>query len=172
LLKGKRGEQETIQLTIRSLNLSISALKRMKEIVEEIAFFFKSFASFMKTISEETENDIDLFNKFGARTEIREKFFQNLIVTGDKFFIRQTAQWGAIGLVCRSFCDSFAGGWSKLNKLSGKYIVGEELQAYFVAASAKLEQIVEERAEASRLKLLDIDRYRKNVLDTGKSAKG
>jgi hypothetical protein len=40
LLKGKRQEDDSIELAIRSLNLSLSGLKRMKEIVEEIAFFF------------------------------------------------------------------------------------------------------------------------------------
>ena len=36
LLKGQRSQQETIQLAIKSLNLSLSALKRTKEIVEEM----------------------------------------------------------------------------------------------------------------------------------------
>ena len=53
LLKGKRTAEETIKLTIQSLNISISALKRTKEIIQEIAFFFKSFADFMDRVSEE-----------------------------------------------------------------------------------------------------------------------
>jgi hypothetical protein len=144
----------------------------MKEIVEEIAFFFKSFASFMDRVCAETENDLKLFDAFGAKTTVGANAFQNLIEKGDKFFIRETAQWEAIGLVCRRFCDSFAEGWTKLNKLSGKYIVGEELQAYFDTASRKLEQIVEEREEAARQKIVEINGYRKNVLDTVTAANG
>ncbi|MDM0109789.1 hypothetical protein QTH97_33070 [Variovorax sp. J22R24] len=166
LLKGKRDDQETIKLTIRSLNLSISALKRAKEIIEEIAFFFKSFADFMDRISQETELDIALFNEFAKKEKIRENYFKNLIQGGDKFFVREQAEWNAVRIVCDRFCKSFADGWSKLNKLSGRYIEGKELDAYFVTASAKLEQIVSEREAAAKQKILDLDGYRKELRDS------
>jgi hypothetical protein len=166
LLKGKRDEQETIQLTIRSLNLSISALKRTKEIVEEIAFFFKSFADFMDRVGQETELDIELFNDFANKDKIRDGYFKELIRVGDKFFVRQKAEWNAIHIVCDKFCRSFADGWSKLNKLSGTYIVGKELEAYFVTASAKVEQIVLEREAAAAQKLVDLEGHRKQLRDS------
>lgn len=41
LLKGQRTEEETIQLAIQSLGLSLKALKRMREIIVEISFSSK-----------------------------------------------------------------------------------------------------------------------------------
>lgn len=166
LLKGKRDEQETIQLAIRSLNLSISALKRAKEIIEEIAFFFKSFADFMDRVGQETELDIELFDDFSKKEKIRENYFKNLIRAGDRFFVRQNAEWSAIHIVCDRFCRSFADGWSKLNKLSGKYLGGDELEAYFVTASAKLEEIVQDREAAADQKVVDLENYRKELRES------
>ena len=64
------------------------------------------------------------------------------------------------------FCKSFADGWSKLNKLSGKYITGSELEAYLKGASVKLEEIVAGREEASKQKILDLEGYRKQLRDS------
>ena len=64
------------------------------------------------------------------------------------------------------FSKSFADGWSKVNKLGGKYIYGSELEDYLKAASVKIEEIVAERDEASRQKILDLDGYRKQLRDT------
>jgi len=166
LLKGKRSEEETIHLAIQSLNVSLSALKRTKEIIEEIAFFFKSFADFMDRVSQEAGVDIELFDAFVGRDKVRMNAFQNLVLGADKFFLRQTGEWNAINFVSDKFCKSFADGWSKLNKLSGKYITGNELETYLKAASLKLEEIVAERAEASKQKILDLDGYRKQLRDS------
>ncbi len=156
LLKGKRSEEETIHLAIQSLNVSLSALKRTKEIIEEIAFFFKSFADFMDRVSQEAGVDIELFDAFVGRDKVRMNAFQNLVLGADKFFLRQAGEWNAINFVSDKFCKSFADGWSKLNKLSGKY----------KAASLKLEEIVAEREEASKQKILDLDGYRKQLRDS------
>lgn len=166
LLKGKRSEEETIQLAIQSLNISLSALKRTKEIIEEIAFFFKSFADFMDLVSQEAGVDIELFDAFVGREKVRMNAFQNLVLGADKFFLRQAGEWNAIRFVSDRFNKSFADGWSKLNKLSGKYITGSELEAYLRAASLKLEEIVAEREEASRQKILDLDGYRRQLRDS------
>jgi len=166
LLKGKRSEEETIHLAIQSINVSLSALKRTKEIIEEIAFFFKSFADFMDQVSQETGLDIELFDKFVGRDTVRKNAFDNLVLSTDKFFLRQAAEWNAITFVSDKFVKSFADGWSKLNKLSGKYITGNELGTYLKAASIKLEEIVAEREEASKQKILDLDGYRKQLRES------
>jgi hypothetical protein len=166
LLKGKRSEEETIHLAIQSLNISISALKRTKEIIQEIAFFFKSFADFMDRVSEEAGADIDLFDEFVGKPKIRESAFENLVAGADAFFLRQNAQWHAITFVSDKFCKSFADGWSKVNKLSGKYITGSELETYLKGASVKIEEIAAEREEASKQKILDLDGYRKQLRDS------
>ena len=166
LLKGKRSEEETIHLAIQSLNISVSALKRTKEIIQEIAFFFKSFADFMDQVSKEVEVDIDLFDRFVANAKVRKNAFESLVEGADKFFLRQTAEWNAVKYVADKFSKSFADGWSKVNKLGGKYIYGSELEDYLKGASVKIEEIVAERDEASKQKILDLDGYRKQLRDT------
>jgi hypothetical protein len=166
LLKGKRSDEETIHLAIQSLNVSISALKRTKEIIQEIAFFFKSFADFMDRVSEETGVDIELFDGFVAKTKVRESAFENLVESGDAFFLRQNAQWHAVTFVSDKFCKSFTDGRSKINKLGGKYIYGSELETYLKGASVKIEEIAAEREEASKQKILDLDGYRKQLSDS------
>jgi hypothetical protein len=166
LLKGSRSREETIHLAIQSLNISLSALKRSKEIIEEIAFFFKSFADFMDRVSQEIQLDIELFDDLGSRDKLRKNAFQELVLGADKFFVRQAAEWHAIKFVSDKFCMSFADGWSKLNKLSGTYIMGNELETYLKAAAPKLEEIVAERQAASNQKILDLDGYRKQLRDS------
>jgi hypothetical protein len=163
LLKGKQDEQETIQLTIRSLNLSISALKQAQEIIREISFFFQSFADFMDRVCKETQVDIDKFEGVAGRENLRENYFKSLLEGTDKFFVRQQAEWHAISFVMDRFCQSFADGRSKLNKLNGTYITGPQLESYFKTASAKLEEIARERKTASDQRIIDLDGYRKEL---------
>lgn len=163
LLKGKLSQEETISLAILSLNVSISALKRTKEIIEEIAFLFKSFADFMDQICSETQLDIERFDAFVGKETIRRNFFNSLIEGGDKFFLRLAGEWNAIKLVTERFCNSFADGWSKMNKLSGKYLTGDELSAYMKTASVRLEEIVQEREAASKQKIQDIATYKEQI---------
>lgn len=166
LLKGKRSEEETIHLTIQSLNVSLSALKRTREIITEIAFFFSSFANFMDLVGKESVLDIELFDRVVGRDKIRANAFQGLLQGVDKFFLRQAAEWNAVNVVADKFCKSFADGWSKLNKLSGKYITGSELEAYLKTASLRLEEIVADRDQASDQKILDLERYRQQLRDS------
>ena len=167
LLKGKRSEDETLQLTIKSLNLSLSALKRMKEIVEEIAFFFKSFADFMQSIAEEADHQVTSIDNVAQLETIRKNRLAQLIRSVDEFFIRQAAQWHAVTTVSDRFNKSFADGWSKLNKLSGEYITGDRLSAYLQTASARLAAIVAEREAASDAKIASLNAYRESLTKTG-----
>lgn len=167
LLKGKRSEDETLQLTIKSLNLSLSALKRMKEIVEEIAFFFKSFADFMQSIAEEADHQVTSIDNVAQLETIRKNRLAQLIRSVDEFFIRQAAQWHAVTTVSDRFNKSFADGWSKLNKLSGEYITGDRLSAYLQTASARLAAIVAEREAASDAKIASLNAYRESLTRTG-----
>jgi hypothetical protein len=163
LLKGKRTEEETIQLAIKSLNISLSALKRTKEIVEEIAFFFKSFADFMDQVAQDAQTQIELINNAASKATLRKNALANLIQSTDEFFITQAGQWHATHVVTDKFNRTFADGWSKLNKLNGKYITGDELGAYLQTASVLLQKIADEREEAAKQKILDLDRARQQL---------
>jgi len=163
LLKGKREKDEIIQLAIKSLNVSLSALKRMKEIVEEIAFFFKSFADFMEGIAIEAGQQVSNIDAVAELETIRKNRLAQLIKSIDEFFVRQTAQWYAVTIVSDKFNQSFADGWSKLNKLSGEYITGDRLNAYLQTASVKLTEIVAEREAAADEKIASLNVYRESL---------
>jgi F420-0:gamma-glutamyl ligase-like protein len=163
LLKGQRSREETIHLCIKSLNLSLSALKRAKEIVEEIAFFFKSFADFMEMMSLESSTQMELLEQVAKSERIRSQMHARLLLSMDEFFIKQAAEWHATWLVAQEFNNCFASGWSKLNGLAGKYITGDELTAYFKQATGTLESIVMERRIASEQKFSQISDYRRSL---------
>lgn len=163
LLKGRRSEQETIQLCIKSLNLSLSALKRTKEIIEEIAFFFKSFADFMQMVAKDALTQTELLQKAAASEKLGNYALKNLLLSVDEFFIKQAGEWNATWFVAEKFNHCFDSGWSKLNKLSGKYITGDELGAYLQTAAVLLESIVADRESATNQKIVAIDEYRKRI---------
>ncbi|MFZ5936980.1 hypothetical protein BGP84_15810 [Pseudomonas putida] len=160
LLDAKRSEEQTIELAVRSLNLSVSALKRSKEIVEEIAFFFKSFADFMQCIVDEATIRMEEYEKAGNSAVLRKSRLEAIRLSTDEFFVTQAAEWLAVGVVSERFAQLFNDGWSKLNKLSGQYITGDELQAYLVQASQQLKVIIEEREAASNQRIASLQSYR------------
>ncbi len=166
LLKGKRTEDETIQLAIKSLNLSLSALKRTKEIVEEVAYFFKSFADFMEGVAMEASAQVDGIELVSNDKPIRDARLKHLVASIDGFFITQTAEWRAVATVSEKFQRSFADGWSKLNKLSGDYITGDRLTAYLETASVRLSAIVAERDAATQQKLASFEAYRAQMRES------
>lgn len=91
----------------------------MKEIVEEIAFFFKSFADFMGEISTEAAVGVESFEKTVGMETLRKNRLEALISSTDKFLITQAGEWNAVTIVSDKFTQNFANGWSKLNKLNG-----------------------------------------------------
>lgn len=160
LLDAKRSEEQTIELAVRSLNLSVSALKRSKEIVEEIAFFFKSFADFMQLIVDEAMTRMDEYEKAGNSAELRKHRLEAIRLNTDEFFVTQAAEWLAVGMVSTRFAQLFNDGWSKLNRLAGQYIKGDELHAYLVQASQQLKLIIEDREAASNQRIASLQSYR------------
>jgi chromosome segregation ATPase len=165
LLKGKLSKEETIKLAIKSLNISISALKRTKEIVEEIAFFFKSFADFMHQVAEEAKIQIDLSESAAAAATLRKNRLADTIKKTDEFFIRQAGEWHAANVVSDHFNRSFTDGHSKLNRLRGVYIVGDDLKAYLTGAAVRLREIADAREDAAKARLIDLAQYRKQLRD-------
>lgn len=160
LLRGKRTEEETIKLTIKSLNISVSALRRAREIVQEMAFFFKSFADFLDMVSIEADVQLDVLERNADKERIGAAALARLVQSTDEFFIKQGAEWCAAIVVTQKFKACFADGWSKLNKLSGTYITGDELSAYLVGAAVKLTEISDAREAAAKKKIQDIETYR------------
>lgn len=166
LLKGQQSTQETIKLAIQSLNVSISALKRMKEIVEEIAFFFKTFADFMQAVAEEAQQQVKSIESVAELDVIRKNRFAQLVKSVDEFFVRQTAEWYAVTIVCDRFHSGFAEGWSTLNKLQGTYLTEPELVTYLETASGRIREIVAEREAAADAKIATLNAYRNDLSES------
>jgi hypothetical protein len=166
LLKGVRKRDEDAELAIRSLNLSLSGLKRMKEIIVEIAFFFKSFADFMDEVALEASDQLDRIGAVVGMETIRKNRLAQVVRSVDEFFIRQTAEWRAVSLVSDRFVQAFSEGWSKLNKLSGEYITGDRLKGYLETASIQLAAIAAEREAAADQKIASLDSYRKQMQES------
>ncbi len=160
LLAGQRNEKQNIELAVRSLNLSVSALKRTKEIVEEMAFFFKSFSDFMQVILDQATDQVSSYESAGNSARLRANRLAQLVRSTDEFFISQAGQWLAVGVVSDRFAQTFKDGWSKLNKLSGTYITGQELPAYLDQASFTLKMIIDDREKASHQRLVYLASYR------------
>ncbi len=165
LLAGQMDAQETMQLSIQCLNVSQSALKRTQEIITEIAGFFASFAAFMGQMSTEAGLDIALFESAGSRSSI-----VAIANRTDKFFMRVTAEWHAVDHVSGLFSESFADGYSKLNKLSSQHIVGDALTAYLEKAKDLIDEIVAEREAAASAKVVEIQAYRTQLSDGPRTA--
>ena len=163
LLKGQLTDQEKYELAIKSLNLSITALKRVREILVEISFFFKSFADFMDQVSSDAEQQIETFDSVAERDTLRTRVLAHLIETTDTFFITQTGKWHAAQIVSDKFVQNFADGWSKLNKLAGTYIQGPELASYLTKASARITEISQQRQAVASARIADIEVYRENL---------
>ena len=172
LLRGHLSQEETIKLAIKSLNISLSALKRTKEIVEEIAFFFKSFADFMDQVAEEAQLEITLFENVASKPVLGKNRLEQLIQSTDDFFIRQSGEWNAVHAVSDTFNRSFSDGRSKLTRLSGRYITGDELTTYLQGAAVLLKKIADEREDAAKARLIDLEQYRKMLREdaTGEGA--
>ncbi|WP_286915042.1 MULTISPECIES: hypothetical protein [unclassified Pseudomonas] len=170
LLAGQRDEQETNELAIRSLNLSMAALKRTKEIVEEVAHFFLSFSSFMQRVSDDANAQVESYEQVAQSETLRRHKREQVFASTDAFFIEQTAQWLAVAKVCEVFAQTFADGWSKLNALNGTYISGEQLDDYLVGAATKLGEIMQAREAMKAQRLIDLDNYRKQIESTAEQA--
>ncbi|HYQ52758.1 MAG TPA: hypothetical protein VES70_20295 [Pseudomonas sp.] len=170
LLAGQRDEQETNELAIRSLNLSMAALKRTKEIVEEVAHFFLSFSSFMQRVSDDANAQVESYEQVAQSETLRRHKREQVFASTDAFFIEQTAQWLAVAKVCEVFAQTFADGWSKLNALNGTYISGEQLNDYLVSAATKLGEIMQAREAMKAQRLSDLDSYRKQIVSTAEQA--
>lgn len=163
LLTGQRTEEETIQLAIKSLNLSLKALKRVREIIIEISFFFKSFADFMQQVMENSGEQSEMIQKAIDRDRLSSSFTRRIKRNTDDFFVTQTADWQAVEIVSAKFVDNFKEGWSKLNKLSGTYLTGDELKSYLDVAAGKIEDISFKRKKASTARLAELNRYRDRI---------
>lgn len=170
LMAGQRDEQETNELAIRSLNVSMTALKRTKEIVEEIAHFFLSFSSYMQQVCDSADAQVASYEKVAQSETLRQHKRDQVFLSTDVFFIEQTAQWLAAARVCSTFADTFRDGWSKLNTLNGNYISGEQLGEYLNTAATQLDKIVTVRKSMQDQRLSDLDSYRQQIKKAAEQA--
>ncbi|OOZ38216.1 hypothetical protein BOW53_16250 [Solemya pervernicosa gill symbiont] len=160
LLKGKLTEKEVIELAVKSLNLSIKSLKRMREIVIEIKSFFMSFEDFMQMVMDDSVRQVELYDDALQRDHLTAGFISRIKRNIDEFFVTQSAEWLAAGNVSSKFVCNFNDGWNKLNKLSGTYLTGDDLKHYLDQASDKIELISNHRVQSSTEKLDVIKNYR------------
>lgn len=159
LLQGQHTQDETLQLAVKSLELSIASLKRMQEIIKEMAFFFKSFADFMREISASANRQLSKFENAGT-SKLRVNALRDLVRSTDIFLIKQAADWHAGNKVASLFTAGFNDGWSRLNKLSGTYLTGKPLEEYLAQAGDRLEAIAKEREERAKARIYDLQNYR------------
>ena len=161
LLTGKHTKELTIELTIKSLNMSISALMKAKEIIVDIACFFKYFATYMDEVLAEAQNEIDNIDKIKSVTGTNK--LHSLIHLTDEFFIKQRGEWIAARIVSLKFSENFSDGWTKMNSLNGHYITGKELEQYMGKAADRIKQITDDSESAAERKIIDISTYREQL---------
>jgi chromosome segregation ATPase len=162
LLEGKQTENEKAELALRSLELSIGSLKRMQEIVREIAFFFKSFADFMEEVSNDANRQLAKFEASETR-KLRSNELRSLVMSTDIFFVRQAANWHAVLSVSGMFLDTFKDGRTRMVDLDAKYLTGEKLKDFLDGAGVRLESIAKERETRASAKILDLQNYREEL---------
>ncbi|MEJ2322573.1 MAG: D-hexose-6-phosphate mutarotase [Gammaproteobacteria bacterium] len=135
----------------------------VREIIIEISFFFKCFANFMQQVMEGGKEQSELIQKAIDKDKLSKTFSRRLRRNTNDFYVTQTAEWAAVEIVSAKFVDNFIDGWSKLNKLSGTYLTGDELKDFLGAASKKIEEISFRRKQASSARLAELNRYRARI---------
>lgn len=145
LIKSGAEEEKKVDISIFSLNLSIKSIMKCKEIIDTIALFFRNFSDFMVEIKDEAELFIADFERFNSADRVRKALFIKTIDSVNRIFVDQSARWMASAIICEQFNDNFKDGWSKLNKLYGTYLTGEELNDYLHQAKGRLNEIIAER---------------------------
>ena len=163
LINGQRTEEETIQLAIKSMNLSLRALKRMREIIVEMSFFFKSFAEFMSKIAKDSQDQGDAVQEAIDKETMTSRFKRRIVKANNQFFVSQAAEWQATEMVSSKFVGNFKYGWTELNKLNGNYLTGNELTSYLKTAADKIDEISADREAASRAKVASLNEYRARI---------
>jgi hypothetical protein len=71
-----------------------------------------------------------LFERFVGRGKIRQKPFDDLILSTDEFFVSRVAEWKAIGFVSEKFASCFVDGYTKLAKAKANYLYDQALKDY------------------------------------------
>ncbi|MBD2438785.1 hypothetical protein [Nostoc sp. FACHB-110] len=164
LLVSKASVHESIELTVKTLILSIKSLKQVKNILEEVAAFFKNFAAFLEEVSKDAEEQSKLINKAATSKTGRDSFAMQRAVEGiNEFTISQCAEWYATEDLAKQFVDVFNSGWRMMNGMSGKYLGEQELKSYIVTAANRIEEIAKSREQAANAKVFHIKEYREKL---------
>lgn len=164
LLRTSRDKDETIKLTVQSLNLSLTALNKMREIILDIQGFFISFAAFMKSILADSGVQVEFLEEALSDNEFdNTRFVQRIIRSNDAFFVTQVAEWQAINVVSAKFKENFSEGYRKLNALKGNYLFGSALEAYLTSAADKIDGIIAARNQWAAEKELELDAYKNEI---------
>lgn len=170
LLKGKKNEEETIQIAIKSLNIGIGAMKKAKEILVEIAAFFKSFANTLGMVAKAATAQKAEAEEAVGDPDFMDEAIALLIGSIDAFYVKQVAEWSAVKIVSEKFHASFNDGFSKANKLSGEYLTGDRLATYLDGAGDRLAAIAAQREEAYKARVVLLNSERAKLAASAKQS--
>ncbi|PKC45539.1 tyrosyl-tRNA deacylase [Pantoea ananatis] len=157
-------KQDSARLSVQSLNLSLAALNKMREIILGIQGFFSSFAAFMASVMAESDVQADMLEEALSDDEFDDPDFVSRIARrNDAFFVTQVAEWQAINNVSARFEENFNEGKRKLNALKGDYLYGTALEAYLRTAADKIDEIVATRKQAAQERELALNAYKDEI---------
>lgn len=136
---------QSTELAIVAFNLSLGALARCKEIVEQLEFFFAEFAKFMLTMVKDAQTQAEHYEQFADTPVVGNNRLEHLLKKTDELFIEQAGQWLAVEKMANLFAGTFKQGWNRLNDLSSVYITKKEICLFLDEAAQELASITEER---------------------------
>lgn len=158
LLRGRQTKKSTITLSVQSLNLSVTSLKKVQSIISEVAFFFENFSNFLKGMAEQADRMAGRISNYASKTD-RETTTRRIV----EFFIGQYGQWLATQDITSRFQAAFQDGRIEMNRLSGKYLSGDELKEYLLTAADRIDDIATAREKASKVRITNIQDAKKEL---------
>lgn len=152
LLMGCCRQQKSAEFAFRAFNLSLGALARNKEIIEEMAFFFSSFADLMQAMLAEAQLRFGIYKGLDQQREFAENKLHRLMHATDALFIEQAAQWLAVHRLAGIFAQTFNSSWRRLNSLSALYLPSDEFDTHLEKIIKYLADVAEQRQQRRQMR--------------------
>ncbi|MDF0729494.1 hypothetical protein P0Y43_01975 [Pseudomonas entomophila] len=149
-------QEKSKELAMRAFNLSLQALARNREIVEVMAFFFRSFSTFILAIVNDSNERIERYGHVKQEGAAGPHYVVALVKSIDEAFIEYAGQWLAVARLAERFAETFNKGWNRLNILSGTYIQGRELNDLLQEFIAHLNQLADARKQRAQSRLVEV----------------
>ena len=152
LLMGCCRQQKSAEFAFRAFNLSLGALARNKEIIEEMAFFFSSFSDLMQAMLAEAQLRFGIYKGLDQQREFAENKLHRLMRATDALFIEQVAQWLAVHRLAGIFAQTFNSSWRRLNSLSALYLPSDEFDTHLEKIIKYLADVAEQRQQRRQMR--------------------